>query len=351
MVQLPIKDPLVFINQFSPLNQVAKTYHPQLKQHMHLQQVAKGKTIVRKSSSQQLLHFLVSGRVEFRISFDHRLEVDASNSMNQQSLESSTRENTTVKALEDCVVLVVKRDQLDLLLINKEEYAINFLDNGELSLAGDDLIDDNYQEDWDNNFILSSLATHLPNTVIHQLFSQLENIAVSKGNTIIKANSPGDYFYIIKTGSAIVETEINGPFKGEIFTLSPGNYFGDEALVAETPRNANVTMASDGVLGRLGIEAFNQLVKPNLISTLDQHTTVNPQTMQVLDVRFAAEYQQGHTVGSVNMPISFLRQQLSTMKSSLLYLITPANDRRAELATYIMRQAGYRAYLQADTLP
>ena len=65
-------------------------------------------------------------------------------------------------------------------------------------------------------------------------------------------------------------------------------------------------------------------------------------------MRFPVEYRLGHEPGSVNMPISFLRKQLHTMKHSQLYIIAPANDRRAELATYLMRQAGYEAYYLND---
>jgi hypothetical protein len=44
-------------------------------------------------------------------------------------------------------------------------------------------------------------------------------------------------------------------------------------------------------------------------------------------------------------------QKMTDFKESLLYVVTPANDRRAELATYIMRQAGFKAYHLTEAPP
>jgi CRP-like cAMP-binding protein len=217
------------------------------------------------------------------------------------------------------------------------------LDEGDISLKDHDLIDDNFQEDWENVFIRSKLAANLSNSIIHRLMSRLTNVEVQAGQLIVKSQSPGDYFYVIKQGQAIVKTDPKGPFKGEQFSLKAGNYFGDEALVAETTRNATVTMETDGVLGRLDHAAFNELIKQYLVSPLSKEIQLTQQ-VKLLDVRFPVEYRLGHADGSTNMPISLLRRQLHEMKQSLLYVIAPANDRRAELATYLMRQAGYQAY-------
>ncbi len=145
-----------------------------------------------------------------------------------------------------------------------------------------------------------------------------------------------------------MQTDASGPFKGENIQLGVGSYFGDEALIANTPRNATVTMATEGVLGRLDANAFENLIKQQLVSPFTKDVRLQGENIEVLDVRFPMEYKHGHESGSINMPISFLRKQLHEMKESLLYVITPANDSRAELATYLMRQAGFQAYHLAD---
>ncbi len=348
MAQASKYTPRALIEKFSPLNQVASKYHSQLASHLRLIKVKAGKGIIKQDKHSKLLHFLVEGQVEIRESFDIRYPFSHDDQDSDLSLESRLQSRSSVKATTDCAILVANTEKIDQFLTWGQDYTIFYLDEGDVSLKDDDLIDDDYQEDWDNVFIRSNLASNLSNAVIHQLMSQLENMPVKANEVIVKAHSPGDYFYLIKQGSAEVQTDANGPFNGECFKLGPGSYFGDEALVAETTRNATVTMSSDGILGRLNIEAFNQLIKQHLVSPLANDIDPQSDDVKILDVRFPVEYKLGHEEGSINMPISLLRKQLQDMKPSQLYVITPANDRRAELATYLMRQAGYQAYHLAN---
>ncbi|MEE8059857.1 MAG: cyclic nucleotide-binding domain-containing protein [Pseudomonadales bacterium] len=344
MVQLLKNDPLALIKQFTPLKQVSRKYHQQLATHLRLITVKLGETIIRKSRNTKLVHFLVKGSVEIRESFEVRYSLSHDDTRCENPLETRLQDRSSVKALEECTLLVTHTDQVDQYLTWSQDYTIFYLDEGDFSLRDDDLIDDDFQEDWDNVFIRSPLAANLSPAVIYQLMSRLEDVPVNAGDTIVKTHSPGDYFYIIKQGTVEVQTEATGPFKGESFKLGTGNYFGDEALVADTIRNATVTMTSDGILGRLDIEAFEHLIKLHLVSPLTTEINTQTKNIKVLDVRFPMEYKLGHEAESINIPISVLRKQLDKMKQSLLYVITPANDRRAELATYLMRQAGYQAY-------
>lgn len=348
MAQLSREEAFRLINTFNPLNQIAPKYHPQLTSQLELIIAKAGETIIKPNKHSEQFHFLVKGHVEIRESFEDRYPLNHSDHLCNQPLESRLKNRSSIKALEDCTLLVADANQVSQLLEWSQDYSIFYLDEDDLSLNATDLIDDNYQDDWENVFIRSNLAANLTNTIIHQLMSQLENIKVKANDTIIKAQTCGDYFYLIKQGNAEVHSDPKGPFRGEHFTLGPGNYFGDEALVAETTRNATVTMTTDGVLGRLTKEQFNELIKQYLVNPLNADTINLEDDVQLLDVRFPIEYKRGHKKNSTNMPISFLRLQLQDMQQSLLYVVSPADDSRGELATYLMRQAGYRAYQAND---
>lgn len=347
-------DSAKLIHRFSPLNNIAPKYHAELAQGMKVEAITAGKTLFKKNQLQNknddLLHFLIEGSVEIRESFDKRQLLDSTDKNTNAPLQSYLPKSGSVKANSDCQILVVNNVLLDQLLEMGQDYAVYYLDEGEVSLSDDALIDDNFQEDWDDVFIRSHLASNLPNQITHQLISQLEDITVTANEQIVQAKSPGDYFYVVKKGTASVLTAANGPFKGTTFPLNTGQYFGDEALVAGTLRNADVVMATDGILGRLNAEAFNELIKPYLVPALHDKLKTDTEYRKILDVRFSAEYQQEHIADSDNIPICYLRQQLSNLPKSYLYIISPANDSRAELATYIMRQAGYQAYYQNDDL-
>ena len=340
------------IKRFSPLFHIDCKYHGQLAAGLQLIELEAGDTILRKSRDPQQMHYLVSGTVEVRASFDNRYPVAASETICGSSLESIAPQGASVKTLERCTLLIANAAQVDQLLSWGQDYQIYYLDGHDLSIDGhvytiDEPAGIPYTREekvWENRFTRSKLAANLPTRAIHQLFDRLEAVPVTRGQLIIKANTPGDYFYIIMEGEARVQTDSNGPFQGQTVTLQPGDYFGDEALVARTIRNASVTMNSDGLLGRLPLQAFNRLIREHLISPFDGAIDQATDSISVIDVRLPLEYRLGHDRSSINIPISFLRQQMSQMKQSALYVMSPANDCRAELATYLMRQAGFDAY-------
>jgi CRP-like cAMP-binding protein len=342
------------ISRFSPLHKVEPKYFQELAEGMKIEKFSAGKTLFKKNQQgvkgHQLLHFLIDGCVEIRESFDKRHLITADKNSVSKSLESRLPKSGTVKADQDCRILIVNNLLLEQLLSHGQKYTVYYVDEGEVPLTDDTLIDDNFQEDWTEVFLRSHLASNLPNQITHKLLSQLEDVSVKANDRIVKAKTSGDYFYIVKKGTATVVTPANGPFKGSTFPLDAGQHFGDEALVAGTPRNADVIMATDGVVGRLSAELFGELIKPYLIPHLHEKIKTETEYKKVIDVRFAPEYQQSKTNGSDNIPICYLRQQLNNLPKTFLYIVTPANDTRAELATYIMRQAGYNAYYQGDNL-
>jgi len=335
---------LALIERFNPLNQISSKYHSQLESKMIIKTFKTDDLIIRKSRDEKISHFLIKGTIEVRKSFEERYTLEASDPQCEKAIESQLQNRSVIKAIEECEVLAVSNEFIDQMLTWSQDYSIFYLEEGGSSIMETDLIDDNFEEDWDNAFLQSQLAANLTNTSIHNLLSNMEDIEVSYGEQIVRRNSPADYFYIVKKGIAEVKTDKEGPFEGKVFHLVAGNYFGDEALVANTLRNADVTMKTDGVLGRVSSELFNKLIKEFLVSPITNDVYSQHQHVKVLDVRLAIEYKQKHYKDSENIPISNLRKKLQEFQQSTLYIITPENDCRSELATYLMRQAGFEAY-------
>lgn len=355
-------NPINYIERFTPLNRISNKYRSRLESSLKLLDFNRGDTILRKSDDQSFAHFLVKGSVEIRFSFDDRIVVNSEDRYCDDHLERDLVERSTVKALSGCTVLVACNEKIDHLLIMQQGRNIfyknevsGFEDSSDLvsyhhnASKENSSIDYNICDRWDDVFCRSSLAEHLPNDVTHQILSKLEDQPVVAGETVMRANSWGDYFYIIKKGSANIQTHFNGSSKDERIAIDAGGYFGDEGLIANTTQNATVTMTTDGVLGRLDSQSFNQLIKLQLVHPLPSTAKSDQTEIKVVDVRLALEFRKGHYKGSHNIPVHFLRAQLSKLRPSKLYVIAPAHDSRADLATYIMRKAGYRAYLLPDT--
>ena len=214
-------------------------------------------------------------------------------------------------------------------------------------LYSDEVIDNHFAEEWIQVFSKTPLAAHLSPSNLHDLFQAVDNRQVKKGELIVKESTQGNAFYVIKEGVAQVSSGPAGALKNAV-ELSCGDYFGDESLVANTPRNANVTMLEDGVLGVLDEQAFETLVKPALIKAMSEAQLLNqPNSKDIcwIDVRLPQEFKYGHRIQSVNYPVGSLRQSLKKLDANGCYAITPEGGRRSELATYIMRQSGLDAYL------
>lgn len=331
---------------FHPLSLIAPKYHDLVLEGCQCKQLKPNEVLIRKPVISTQLHFLIDGSVEARKSFNERHIVSSTDSQACYPLEEQLAETGVIRACSSCKVLVVDADSVDryLSLSQTDGYKIVHLDEGDAVIQEDVMIDDFFEEDWLENFIRSPLASHLPSEVLHQLFAELEDIDVEKGDVIIEKNTPGDYFYVIKKGTAMVLTDSNGPHGGQTFELGVGQFFGDEALVAETIRNATVVMDGDGKLGRLAADSFNAIIKHNLVLPIEADKLTAADNCQYVDVRLPIEYKHSHREGAQNIPISHLRKQLDFFNVDQTYVITADGGRRSELAVYLLRQAGITSY-------
>jgi CRP-like cAMP-binding protein len=76
------------------------------------------------------------------------------------------------------------------------------------------------------------------------------------GATIVSEGEPGNAFYVVLEGSAVVRR--NGRRTGE---LGPGDYFGELALLDPAPRNADVEAHEPTTVARLGVGPFATMLR------------------------------------------------------------------------------------------
>lgn len=102
----------------------------------------------------------------------------------------------------------------------------------------------------------------LPVVTVEQLAADLERQTFASGDTVVREGQPGERFYLIIDGHALVSVGGN-----LVPRLGPGDGFGEIALLRDVPRTASVV--ADGLLHTVALsrEQFLSAVLGNRIST------------------------------------------------------------------------------------
>lgn len=330
----------------------------QLLQDLKTQDYKRGQSLLRGakqtdgSRQTDTFTYLTGGRAELRRSFFDRETLEAGSGSALQPLEYLLMsEGGQILALDDSSIVQIPRDLVDrsMAVGSARDYEVH-----ESDLSAELLVEDNHG-DWMSRFLQSPLAQHLPAMIIQQVLSALISEERPAGSEVVRRGETGDAMFVLTRGRAQVRTDLHGVFQGREFSLLPGDYFGEESLVADTPRNATVAMEEDGAVARLDRANFDKLIRPYLVPEADDAlmerslVASSDDRLAVIDVRFPMEFRRDALPHSINIPVPLLRSRINLLDRSRQHLVTYHGGRRSELAVFLLRQAGIEAYLMASS--
>ncbi|MEH6548489.1 MAG: cyclic nucleotide-binding domain-containing protein [Pseudomonadales bacterium] len=290
-----------------------------------------GDVIKRCRKNTYSLHFLFNGKLAVESNFQKTTLLNHTGTSSNRPIEDTMGANSDIRAMSACAILSV--DLRDIRLAQKAACeAVPY---------------------WKSEFLASPLARHLGEWNTCNLLDAMDVITVSAGEILVRRGDYGDAMFLIERGQAIVNTQFGSSGRGRSIELSPGRYFGEEALVTNSPRNAEVIMATDGVLRKMDKQQFDVCIKDSVIlkadSTALQHLLEQPdENSVILDVRQANEFTRKHRKYSTNLPVQLLRDAIDELDLSKQYFVTPEGGSQSELATFLLRQAGFDAVLLAE---
>jgi CRP-like cAMP-binding protein len=324
---------------FAPFNTLNHEYLVQVAEKANLREVSKGTIIFKRSRPFSEKVYLVSGTVDLIDSSFQVSTIDPASESRRSPLNITQPTQVSAVAKSDVTLLAVESDFLDLVLAWSES-------NDETAdISGVSIHDDS---DWMSSLLQSPLFSRLPPANIRQLFIRFKPQKVQADEVVIRQGERGDFFYVLESGSAIVLDTADKI----LAALRPGDYFGEEALVGDTTRNATIKMITPGKVMKLDKEDFRELLQEPVLRyvTVEELKTRSSDLppYQIIDVRLPIERRVQAVPDSRNIPLNQLRNQLKNLDESVTYVVTDDSGRRCDVATHLLTQAGFDCCILKD---
>ncbi len=308
-----------------------------------LLELKKGKYLFKRGETDNKSYFLLEGSVELR-SPNNTFQVSTGTDTSNYPLAQFQPRQYSAYVIKKSIFLTVDKELLDSLAEKNGLYKLDSPSGMVVTDVDDDDID------WMSRILQSDLFSKLPPSNIQKIFSKIEPIEVKKGELIIKQDDEGDYFYFIEVGRAEIlrkPSKTSAPIKLE--DLSIGDYFGEEALVSDCPRNASVIMLSDGDLMRLPKSDFISLIREPILRKyqLDEIKELHEQGAEWIDVRFPDEYLEYGDFSKLDIPLNLIRMQIEELGISKKYIVCCEDGNKSAVAAFLLSLKGFdAAYLE-----
>ncbi len=331
------------LGEFVPFNILSPHYLDEAYAALQVQVVPKGKLIFKRGKSLDDAFFLLRGQVDLIDNAFEVSQVHANTERAQVAFNQASPTTTSAIAKTECVIFTLDKEYLDRLVawsqavdepraesdVNVTEFGVEEM---ETQAAGD----------WMSSLLQSPLFTRIPMAQLQELFSCFESCQVDKDEQVVREGERGQHFYVVAAGTARITNRL-----GSVdIELGPGQYFGEESLIGNTLRNATVTMTSRGLLKRLNADDFNKLLISPVLRYLEpQKLESLDKPYKLIDVKMPVEFRMQHVPGSINVPLSRLRQTLQEFGHSHVYAVPGDAGSRADIAVHLLCQAGFDAVI------
>lgn len=323
--------------KFYPLDKLRPENLEQLAHEAKVEEVAREQVLFRAGDTDDHTIFLLTGKVRCDYPDGKKKESDASTLQGRYALGDlqPRRFTATVTSFTAQIVKIDRRYMEKIQTWDQLSRSENFR-------HFDPTPDANR---WVFRLLQSRALHKLPTGNIERMFQRFEEIQVKTGDLIIREGEEADYYYAIKEGAASVSKSLETG-SAIVAYLVRGDTFGEDALLANTVRNATVTMIKDGKLMRLAKKAFDEVMKPPVVEWLTpgMASIMARQGAVVLDVRMPEEHAERAINGSLNVPLYTLRESVSDFDRAKKYIVYCNTGERSAAAAFILSKLGFNVF-------
>lgn len=331
---------LSLLRSFSPLDGLKTENLHSLSRKAVLRELTAGRMLFKEGDADKRTYYLVSGVIELMHDGRTVLMLRGGSPEARNPIAPSMPRRYGARVVSDRIEYVaIDSDMLDVMLTWDQtgSYEVGELKHEEDQPASDD---------WMTTLLQTKALHRIPPANIQAIFMRMQRVDMKAGESVIRQGDEGDYFYVIVKGtcSVIRETPLNK--QGiKLAELGMGDTFGEEALISDAKRNANVTMNTDGTLMRLGKEDFRTLLNEPMLERVafEEAQTQVALGAKWLDVRLPSEFENYHLDDAINLPLYFIRLKLKSLDRGTHYIVCCDTGRRSSAGAYILSERGFHA--------
>lgn len=308
----------------------------------YIEKVRQGETIFNEGDMDRKSVYLVEGRVDLSSGNDKKTVVSGTEAAQHPLGNHQPRQYNAIATLPSRIIRI-DSDLLDVLLAWDQLAGIEV---GEIQTEEGDVTEID-ATDWMTRVLQTRAFLQIPPANIQALFMRVQEIEVKAGDTIIEEGDEGDFYYMIQQGRCKVTRSSRTGSDLTLATLGAGDAFGEEALLSETKRNADVVMLTNGILMRLSKRDFNELLKEPMLSWVSNEEAdalVKNEGAVWVDVRLASEHKHSNIAGSINIPLFSLRLRAETLDPNKPYILYCNHGRQSSACAYLLSERGLKAH-------
>jgi CRP-like cAMP-binding protein len=329
-----------------PINALYENNLMQLAKQARVEKFTQGDTIFRQGDHDQDSIYLMSGSIQLVSTENNKIAITAGTKQASYALSASLpRKHNAIVTSETASLVWVNRVLLERLLAWGESSEQSASHSQNAPEKGPSALD----SEWMMAMLQSQIFLRLPAQNIQELFSRMEELDVKRGDVIVSYGEEGGFYYMVKTGRCQVSRPSNSGDE-VLAEIGRGSSFGEESLIANAPRNATITMLSDGKLMRLAKKDFIELFNEPILNwvTMQQAETMIAEGATMVDVRTRDEYENSGVAGAINIPLGLIRQEGPELSQETRYILYCDTGQRSSTAAFLLSQIGLDVYVIKD---
>ncbi len=309
-----------------------------------VERLAQGHRLFSKGDKDDETYYLLDGKIALQSGDQTDQIVTSGSEQARYALANLKPRHYGAVAASEVLVARVKSEIVDR-IISWDQAIRSEVEGYEVAeLDGTQVADSN----WLLQLMRNPLFSQLPTENIQILVSRMERMERSGGDVVIYQGDPGDYFYLIQSGKCLVSRKSSLVANTvQLAVLNAGQSFGEEALIAGEPRNATVSMITDGIIMGLAKKDFLDLLQKPVVKEINAKTASSKvkSGAVIMDVRMESEFLGGSIKNAINMPLFLLRVKLGGLSKRTTYIVYCDTGARSTAAAFLMKQQGYEVYV------